>query len=123
MSAAPNLASQADAALTSRFGRDGQPSHYISAYRTRHGRALVLEKERQQDIFLWAECFDARFDEVAINNRSFPGQPYHADQPRNSNLNASRASRLMRGNPAYYLKFPTLVSLERFLDWYAEIPA
>jgi hypothetical protein len=114
-----SLAAQAERALQARFAPNTGPSLYGAAFRTVRGRELSLQRERQDAIYLWAECFDsAAFPSIEVRNRSNPGQPYGEDQPRPSNLNAKRAPRLMRGNVAYYLRISSLADLNAFFDWY-----
>ena len=114
------LADQAEGFLASLYARLREPTAKLAAFRTASGRQLGLARERNQDIFIWAECHDATLPGVHIHNQKQPGQPYSPEQSRSAAVN-TQCKNLALGNRAYYLKCDTLGALERFARWYDSV--
>ena len=110
------LSGQAELLLKAASVSVRPPTKYIALFATTRKRQIALERTRTNGIYVWTECHPSDLNGIQIANRRFPGQPYTAAQPRNSNL---KNCRLGLGNLAYYLKFETAGTFERFLKWYA----
>lgn len=91
---------------------DGEPSQYIAAFRTDSGRHLALSRD-QKAASIWLEASPVSIPGVSVNRR------YAADEPRNSNLNSGRGSRLAKGNPAVRVDVESAAALEALVDWYS----
>jgi len=97
-----------------------EPTKYIASFRTKTGKHIALTRQAKNDIYIWVSCCPETMDGISVKNTKFPGQPYSEHQPRSSNLSPA-SSQLDIGNQAYYLKFNTLGSLQRFAQWYDSI--
>ena len=112
------LAQQAEAILKKQLTLLREPNKYISLFQTGSGRHMALERQRKNDIYVWAEVFSDSMEGIEIKNQKVPGQPYSAEQPRNSNVTPASA-RLGVARRAYYLKCDTPSALERLVHWYS----
>jgi len=110
-----NLARQAEAFCAEHFARIASPTHYIAGFRTRQGRELALERERD-GIYCWSEAVSLA-DAPASPERHYP-----AEKSRNSNLNGKNCPRLRVGHAVHYWIFDRLDQFEAFLRWYAQSP-
>jgi hypothetical protein len=113
-----SLTAQAETLLASRFARLREPTVKMASFRTGSGRQLGLARERTDVIHLWAEHFEPGLAGIEVNNRKRPGLPYGPDQSRSTAVN-THCNQMRAGNQAWYLRCDTLVSFERFLDWYS----
>lgn len=95
-------------------------TQYIAKYETKNGKELALERERTEGIFLWLQKYDQIMDGVRVKNEKYPGQPYEAKQPRNSNLNEKNTPKLKFGRKAFYLQIDNIEAFEKVITWYAE---
>lgn len=105
-----------DAALTlleARLPLDGRISDKIAAFLTPTGKHLALERTVAGRAQLWLETAPSGIDGVEVL------RTYTADAPRNSNLNASRGSRLSQGHAAVTVAVATAEALEHLLQWYS----
>lgn len=100
-----------------RLERIAEPTQYIAGFRTKLGRELAIERERNV-IYCWAEHV------VKDGAPGSPSRHYPADKSRNSNLNGKNSPRLREGRAVDYWVFDTLPAFARFLDWYdiADVP-
>lgn len=101
----------AEAFLEDRYGYQSEPSDYIAAFENDHGRQLALERNRKE-VLIWCEG-DARLTDGIELKRD-----YAPDDSRNSNLNKSRAPKLMTGNAARYLSVSNQQGLAAFCNAY-----
>lgn len=109
---ATNLsAASAEVMLAERFEGIGNITKYIRAFRTRRGRELALERERD-GIYLWTEQAEDRPSDLPAP------EPYDAKRSRNSNLK-STTQRLGPGRPVWYWRLDEIGELERLCNWYA----
>lgn len=111
------LAAQAETILCQQFARLREPTKYIASFRTKTGKHIALTRQTKNDIYIWVSCWPETMDDITVKNTRFPGLPYSENQPRSSNLSTA-SSQLGIGNQAYYLKFDTLGTLQRFAQWY-----
>jgi hypothetical protein len=99
------------ARLRAVFQEDGTPSQYIAAFLTSAGRAIAVERQREQ-VQLWLESAPPPLDGVAIKRE------YAAGESRNSNLNAGRGARLATGHPAVLVTVLSELALDGLIAWY-----
>lgn len=111
------LAQKAEAILKKQLTLMREPNMYISLFQTKSGLHIALERQRKNDVYVWAEACSENVEGIEIKNRDFPGQPYSADQPRNANLKTA-SDRLGVGHRVYYLKCDSPSALERLVHWY-----
>lgn len=104
---------QAIARLKAVFQEDGTPSQYIAAFLTPAGRAIAVERQREQ-VQLWLESAPPPLDGVAIKRE------YAAGESRNSNLNAGRGARLATGHAAVLVTVASELALDALIAWYAK---
>ena len=95
-------------------------TQYLACYKTKSGKEIALEREREDAFYIWLQNYDAEIDGVVIRNEKFPGQPYERKQRRNSNLE-SNAPNLWVGNRAWYLRIESIEALKQLINWYSGI--
>jgi hypothetical protein len=105
-------ASEAEHILDARLPADGGKSDKIAAYLCSNGRQLALSRG-QKTSRIWLEIKPPAIAGVSSIDR------YASTRTRTSNLNASRGSRLAKGNEAYNVEVSTAEALEDLLRWYA----
>ncbi|WP_170799458.1 DUF262 domain-containing protein [Stutzerimonas stutzeri] len=110
-----NLARQAEAFCAELCSRIASPTQYIAGFRTRLGRELALERQRD-GIYCWSEAVSLA-DAPASPERHYP-----PEMSRNSNLNGKNCPRLRVGHAVHYWIFDRLDQFEAFLRWYAQSP-
>lgn len=107
-----NSAQQAEATLMGLFEPIGSTTKYIQAFRTRRGRELAIERDRD-GIYVWTEQAEDRPISLPMP------EPYPAGRSRNSNL-APNAKRLASGKHAYYWRLSSPQELAELCAWYAK---
>jgi hypothetical protein len=95
----------------------GTPTKYFAGFENKRGQQLAIERNKQT-LFLWIETLSTDRAGLAVRNQKKPGQPYAANQSRNSNLR-SRAPRLAEGHEAFYVAVDDIATFDRLLTWYA----
>lgn len=107
------IAELATTVLTKHFESTGNVTKYIYAFRTRRGRELALERERD-GIYVWTE-------QAPDRPLVLPApEAYGPKRPRNSNLKCN-AKRLTVGSPAWYWRLGTAQELEQLCVWYSRV--
>lgn len=107
-----SVVSSAEKLLADRFEGIGRKTKYISAFRTRRGRELALERNRD-GVYLWAEQVNDCPTELPAP------EAYPARRTRNSNLE-SQTQRLRVGKAVWYWRLDNLSHLQSLCDWYAQ---
>ena len=108
-------------ALKTAFPFTEVTTQYVACYRTKTGKEIVLERNREDAFYIWLQKYDTEIEGVVVRNQKFPNQPYARKQPRNSNLNDKNSPKLKVGNKVWYVKVENLSSLNRLIDWYAGV--
>lgn len=103
------------------FPHTGRFTQYIASFKTPKGREIAVQRGRTEAYYVWVQRYDTPIAGITIRNTKYPGMPYSKDQPRNSNLNAKNAPKLMVGNKAWYLEVESLGALKKLIAWYAAI--
>lgn len=96
------------------FQEDGEPSVYIAAFTTPAGLHLATNRQAKTTA-IWLETVPPAMPGIAVTRE------YAADEPRNSNLNHSRGSRLAVGNPAVVVSVESHEALGALIDWYGGV--
>lgn len=98
------------------LSRVANPSKYIAGFRTKDGKELALERQRQV-ITIWTQQV------YGIEDAGFAlDRLYSANEPRNSNLNRKNCPNLRLGMPVAYWKLADTDELLDFINWYSEAP-
>jgi hypothetical protein len=108
---ASSIAGSAEKLLADRFEAIGNVTKYISAFRTRRGREMALERDRD-GLYLWTEQVEGRPIDLPAP------EAYEAKRTRNSNLK-STAKRLQVGKAVWYWRLERISDLETLCTWYA----
>lgn len=106
------VAASSETLLGESFDAIGSRTKYISAFRTRRGSELALERNRD-GVYLWTEQVDGRPIELPAP------EAYPARRTRNSNLE-SQTQKLRIGKAVWYWRLDNLSQLQSLCAWYAE---
>lgn len=106
---------QATERLNSILAQNGVSSKYLVAYQTTAGRHLALSRQAKETQ-VWLEICPTGIDGVVVKKN------YGAEDPRTSNLNSGRGSRLAVGQPAVLVTVESIGALDQLVAWYAHAP-
>lgn len=111
----------AEKLLRKRLNPINIPTDYIASYRTASGRELALERDRTEGFFVWLQKYTTEISGITIKNIEHPGEPYLANQNRNSNLIEKNTPKLKPGKKVWYVKADNIEALENLVNWYCTL--